>query len=163
MVMGGNSLLVDSERPIAAPSRTRAAASATASRIGRFVTTSPAIRKASSTGTEDPERMLKVRVKRAVLKPRESLPMSGIRSIERCHLRRAAGLRSQRLKRTTATTTAMIRYKPFERAKSLVEISSWVIHGNLALLASNTATTLGTTKVIRPATIAKHMQLSTIG
>ncbi len=80
MVMGGNNLLWPSERPIGAPSRTRCDASMTASRIGRFVTTSPEIRKASSTGTELPDRMLKVRVKRAVLKPRVSLPMSGRRS-----------------------------------------------------------------------------------
>src|SRR5256885_12212852 len=73
MVMGGNMRLSPSERPIGAPSRTRAAASATASRIGRLVTTSPAMRNASSTGTELADRMLKVRVKRAVLKPRVSL------------------------------------------------------------------------------------------
>ncbi len=61
----------------------------TASRIGRFVTTSPEMRRASSTGTELPDRMLSVRVKRAVLNPRVSLPMSGRLSCVRCHLRRA--------------------------------------------------------------------------
>ena len=80
IIIGGKIFDVPSERPIGAPSRTRAAASCTASRIGRFVTTSPAMRSASSTGTELAERMLRVRVKRAVLKPRESLPMSGRRS-----------------------------------------------------------------------------------
>ena len=49
--IGGNSLLAPSERAIGAPSRTRTAASCTAWRIGVFVTTSPAIRSASSTGT----------------------------------------------------------------------------------------------------------------
>jgi hypothetical protein len=41
------------------------------------VITSPEIRSASRIGTELEERMLKVRVKRAVLKPRTSLPTSG--------------------------------------------------------------------------------------
>src|SRR5579863_3776870 len=40
IVMGGNSRLMASERPMGAPSRTRAAAWLTASRIGRLVTTS---------------------------------------------------------------------------------------------------------------------------
>ena len=69
--------LVASERPIGAPSRTRAVASMTASRIGRLMTTSPEIRSASSTGTALAVRMLRVRVKRAVLKPRSSFPASG--------------------------------------------------------------------------------------
>ena len=56
------------------------------------------MRSASSTGTELAERMLKVRVKRAVLKPRDSLPTSGRRSCRRWKWRRAAGLRSQRRK-----------------------------------------------------------------
>ena len=47
--------------------------------------------------------------------------------------------------------------------KLLVPISAWVMNGNFPLLASNTATTFGTTKVIRPHTIAKHMMLNTIG
>ena len=83
MVMGGNRRLTASERPMGAPSRTRAAASATASRIGRFVTTSPAIRRDSSTGTALAARMLKVRVKRAVLSPRVRRPTTGRRSWKR--------------------------------------------------------------------------------
>ncbi len=38
-----------------------------------------------------------------------------------------------------------------------------MIQGSFPLLASNTATTFGTTKVIRPHTIAKHMMLNTMG
>ena len=48
--------------------------------MGRLVTTSPAMRMASSTGTALAVRMLNVRVNRAVLKPRTSLPNSGMRS-----------------------------------------------------------------------------------
>ncbi len=109
MVMGGNSLLTERDRPIGAPSRTRAAASVTASRIGRFVTTSPAMRMASSTGTELAERMLKVRVKRAVLNPRFSFPMMGRRNCSRCQCRRAAGSRSQRVKANIAITSPISR------------------------------------------------------
>ena len=55
----------------------------TASRIGRLVTTSPAMRSASRTGTALAVRMLNVRVKRAVLRPRVSRPTSGTRSRKR--------------------------------------------------------------------------------
>ena len=51
IVIGGNSRLAASERPIGAPSRTRAAASVTASRIGRLMTTSLEMRSESRTGT----------------------------------------------------------------------------------------------------------------
>ena len=78
-----------------APSRTRAAAAVTASRMGRLVTTSPAMRMASSTGTALAVRMLNVRVKRAVLKPRASRPTSGTRSWKRWKRRRLAGFLSQ--------------------------------------------------------------------
>ena len=63
IVIGGNSRLAASERPIGAPSRTRAAASVTASRIGRLMIASLAMRSASSTGTALAVRMLSVRVK----------------------------------------------------------------------------------------------------
>ena len=108
MVMGGNSLLTASERPIAAPSRTRAAASATASRIGRFVTTSPEIRSASSTGTELADRMLKVRVKRAVLKPRDSLPTMGMRNCDRCQRAQVGRIAQPAPEEKGAATTATI-------------------------------------------------------
>ena len=49
-------------------------------RIGRLVTTSPAIRNASSTGTALAVRIAKVRAKRAALLPRVTRPMSGSRS-----------------------------------------------------------------------------------
>ena len=62
-----------SARPRARAPRPRS----TASRIGRLVTTSLAMRSASSTGTALAVRMLSVRVKRAVLKPRTSRPTSG--------------------------------------------------------------------------------------
>ncbi len=108
MAIGGNSLLWASERPMGAPSRTLCDASMTASRIGRLVTTSPEMRRASSTGTALAERMLSVRVKRAVLKPRVSLPMSGMRRISRWKRRRLFGLRSQLLKPKKAATIPMI-------------------------------------------------------
>ena len=42
-------------------------------------------------------------------------------------------------------------------------ISTSVASGSFALLASNTATTLGTTNTSRIETIVKHMTVSTIG
>jgi dihydroorotase-like cyclic amidohydrolase len=62
-----------------APSRTRVAASCTAARMGRFVTTSPEIRNASSTGTALDVSVESVRAKRAVLLPFTTLPTSGTR------------------------------------------------------------------------------------
>ena len=59
------------------------AAACTASRIGMLETTSPAMRSASSTGTPLAARMLSVRVKRAVFRPRASRPMMGMRSSTR--------------------------------------------------------------------------------
>ena len=67
----------------------------------------PAMRIASSTGTELPERMLKVRVKRAALKPRTSLPMIGTRSCQRVEGTLGGGLRCQRRKAHTAMTAAI--------------------------------------------------------
>ena len=72
--MGGKSLRAASDLPIGAPSRTRSAASSTACRIGRLLTTSAEIRSASSTGTALAVRMLKVRENRAVFSPRMTLP-----------------------------------------------------------------------------------------
>jgi len=62
---------------MAAPSSTRAAAPRPPHPAWEGVTTCPGNPRASSTGTELAERMLKVRVKRAVLKPRDSLPTMG--------------------------------------------------------------------------------------
>ena len=50
------------------------------------------MRMASSTGTALAVRMLKVRVKRAVLKPRTRRPNSGIRSCRRWKRRRLSGI-----------------------------------------------------------------------
>ena len=81
--IGGNSLLAASERAMGAPSRTRTAASWTAWRIGELVTTSPAMRSASSTGTALAVRIEKVRAKRAALLPRVMRPNTGMRSFSR--------------------------------------------------------------------------------
>ena len=87
--------------------------SATASRIGRLVTTSPAMRSASSTGTALAVRMLSVRVKRAVLKPRSSLPTSGSAQ-QRSGARAAAspGCCCQRQNRTPASASASSSQMP---------------------------------------------------
>ena len=107
--------------------------------------------------------MLNVRVKRAVLKPRVSLPMIGIRSCRRWNCRRASGLRSQRANRTAAITAAISSHNPYARKKSLVPIRTRVMSGSFALFDSNTATTFGTTNTSRPETMAKHITVSTIG
>ena len=60
-----------------------------------MVTTSPAMRMASSTGTALAVRMLKVRVNRAVLNPRTSRPNRGMRSCRRWKRRRLSGFLSQ--------------------------------------------------------------------
>ena len=75
--MGGNSLRAASDLPMGAPSRTRNAASSTALFMGRLLTTSAEIRRASSTGTALAVRILNVRENRAVLRPRMSFPASG--------------------------------------------------------------------------------------
>ena len=148
-----------------APSRTRAAASATASRIGRLVTTSPAMRSASSTGTALAERMLRVRVKRAVLKPRDELadqrhaqlqaveapPVVGIAQPAREQARRPTTMRDEQVDAVVAEEVAGgDQHAGDERQLAPCSVS-------------NTATTFGTTKTSSAETMAKHMTVSTIG
>ena len=99
-------LYAANDLPMGAPSRTRSAASSTALFMGMLVTTSAEIRSASSTGTALAVKMLKVREKRPVLRPRINLPSTGKRNKKRSKRSRASGDLSQRIKPQTMAAMA---------------------------------------------------------
>ena len=144
-VMGGNRPLAPSDRPMGAPSRTRSAAVATASRIGRLPMTSPAMRRPSSAGTALPVRMLKVRVKRAACRLRSRRPKSGARSSHRSTRRCADSARSQRATASPPRARASSSHRPYCCRKPLTDSSVRVSQGSWSPPDSNTDTTCGTT------------------
>ncbi|MCY1547184.1 hypothetical protein D9M68_832240 [compost metagenome] len=90
----GNTFCAPSDADSAAPSRTRADASSTASRS----TSLPSVRRAASSAVRSdtplPDRMASVEAKRAAFTPSTKRPASGRRSTRACQARRAAGARS---------------------------------------------------------------------
>src|SRR5690606_4175011 len=76
-VIGGKQPLRSSAWPTPDPSRTRFAASVTASRMGVLLITEALMFSASSSGTPLPARIFRVRAKRAVFRPRTSRPING--------------------------------------------------------------------------------------
>ena len=79
-IMGGKILVSSSALRRLVPSRTRSVASPIRWRAKSLESTSPEIFIPSSSGTALALRMLKVRAKRAVLRPRLTRPMTGRRS-----------------------------------------------------------------------------------
>ena len=163
MSMGGNSLRCASERAMGAPSRTRTAASATASRMGTLATTSPAIRMASSTGTALEVSVDKVRAKRAAFTPRATRPMSGRVSTQVSNLRRAAGFCSQRRKPHTLPPMEAKMAHHQARNKSLKPMRNLVAKGSSCLPVRNTFTTSGTTFSMSTVTMMDETMTSSVG
>ncbi|MNH32740.1 hypothetical protein D3C79_932040 [compost metagenome] len=87
-IMGGKILVSASALRRLVPSRTRSLASPMRVRAKSLESTSPEIFIPSSSGTALALRMLRVRAKRAVLRPRLTRPMTGKRSKMPCQWRR---------------------------------------------------------------------------
>ena len=108
-------------------------------------------------------RMLNVRVKRAVFRPRVTRPISGVRSSQWCTRRRICSCRRSRTTITIAAITppAIRNHQFWTRLET--QINARVIMGSSWPVVSNTLTTFGTTTINITVTMISAIAVSRIG
>ena len=162
-IMGGKNASCDSARFKLEPSCTLAATSLLAARNTRLFITAPAMRRASSNGTPDAIKILKVDENRAVSIPMSTRRIPGIRSRPASDIFLYVGFFNNRRIMMTSATIARPRIHPWLVRKSLVAMSATVKGGKSVLVWAKMPTISGTTKTMSAVTTAIATPMRTKG